>query len=295
MRRECKVEAKSERSVVVSGKTVEDAINNGLSMLGVRRDQVDVEIITEGSRGVLGFGAEHARVKLAVKVPAAPPVAETPPPPPPRREGPRFRERRPAREPRPVEEPGRAEEPRRAEEVTVAEGPRPAADARETRVEPGEGTPEAVGQEVLGDLLRLMGVRAEVETYLGEDLADEGQPAPIVLNITGEDLGILIGRRGETLRALQYLVRLMVSHRVKHWTNLVVDVESYLARRRHALESLANRVADQAVRSGRAQALEPMPPYERRLVHIALRKHPRVTTQSVGEGERRKVTIVPKK
>jgi len=140
-----------------------------------------------------------------------------------------------------------------------------------------------------------MGVRAAVEAYVGEDLADEGQPAPIVLNITGEDLGILIGRRGETLRALQYLVRLMVSHRVKHWTNLVVDVESYLARRRHALESLANRVADQAIRSGRTQALEPMPPYERRLVHIALRKNPRVTTQSVGEGERRKVTIVPKK
>lgn len=282
------MEAKSERSVVVSGKTVEDAINNGLAMLGVRRDQVDVEIITEGSRGVLGFGAEHARVRLAVKVPAAPPVAETPPSPP-KREGPRFRERRPAREPR------HAEEVRQVEEVSVAEEPRPAADVRETRIEPGEGTPEAVGQEVLDELLRLMGVRASVDTYLGEDLADEGQPAPIVLNITGEDLGILIGRRGETLRALQYLVRLMVSHRVKHWTNLVVDVESYLARRRNALESLANRVADQAIRSGRTQALEPMPPYERRLVHIALRKHPRVTTQSVGEGERRKVTIVPKK
>jgi spoIIIJ-associated protein len=138
-------------------------------------------------------------------------------------------------------------------------------------------------------------VRASVESYLGEELADEGGPPPIVLNITGEDLGILIGRRGETLRALQYLVRLMVSHRVKHWTNVVVDVESYLARRRHALESLANRVAEQAIRSGRTQSLEPMPPYERRLVHIALRKHPRVTTQSVGEGERRKVTIVPKK
>ncbi|NLF10658.1 MAG: KH domain-containing protein [Anaerolineaceae bacterium] len=282
------MEAKSERSVVVSGKTVEDAINNGLAMLGVRRDQVDVEIITEGSRGVLGFGAEHARVRLAVKVPAAPPVAETPPSPP-KREGPRFRERRPAREPR------HAEEVRQVEEVSVAEEARPAADVRETRIEPGEGTPEAVGREVLDELLRLMGVHASVDTYLGEDLADEGQPAPIVLNITGEDLGILIGRRGETLRALQYLVRLMVSHRVKHWTNLVVDVESYLARRRNALESLANRVADQAIRSGRTQALEPMPPYERRLVHIALRKHPRVTTQSVGEGERRKVTIVPKK
>jgi spoIIIJ-associated protein len=281
------VEARSERSVVVSGKTVEDAINNGLAMLGVRRDQVDVEIITEGSRGVLGFGAEHARVRLAVKGAAPAPAAEPPAPPmPARREGPRFRDRRPAREPRLEREIKHVEEARPAEE------PRPAA---VVGLEPGEGTPEGVGKEVLGELLRLIGVHAAVEAYVSEELADEGQPAPIVLNITGEDLGILIGRRGETLRALQYLLRLMVSHRVKHWTNLVVDVESYLSRRRHALESLAHRVADQAVRSGRTQSLEPMPPYERRLVHIALRKHPRVTTQSVGEGERRKVTIVPKK
>jgi spoIIIJ-associated protein len=140
-----------------------------------------------------------------------------------------------------------------------------------------------------------MGIRATVETQLGYELADEDEEPPVVLNITGEDLGILIGRRGETLRALQYLVRLMVSHRLKHWTNLVVDVESYLIRRRQSLESLANRMAEQAVRTGRIQALEPMPAYERRLVHIALRKNPKVTTQSIGEGERRKVTVVPKK
>jgi spoIIIJ-associated protein len=158
--------------------------------------------------------------------------------------------------------------------------------------ETGEPTPEQVGREVLAELLRLMGIRASVESQLGYELADEDQTPPIVLNITGDDLGILIGRRGETLRALQYLVRLMVSHRLKHWTNLVVDVESYLVRRRHALESLALRVAEQVIRSGRSQALEPMPAYERRLVHIALRKHPKVTTRSVGEGERRKVTII---
>jgi spoIIIJ-associated protein len=151
-----------------------------------------------------------------------------------------------------------------------------------------------VGQDVLTEILRLMGVRASVETTLGHELADEGQPPPIVLNITGEDLGILIGRRGDTLRALQYLVRLMVSHRLKHWTNLVVDVESYVVRRRRTLESLAQRMADQAVRSGRTQALEPMPAYERRIIHVTLRKNPDVTTQSVGEGERRKVTIIPK-
>ena len=231
-------------------------------MLGVRRDQVDVEIITEGSRGVLGFGAENAQVKLLVKLPPAPP----PPAP-------------PAPEPEPAE---RVAEP-------------PAAPVREPEPATGDETPEQVGREILAELLRLMNIHASVESMLGYELADEGEPPPPVLNITGEDLGILIGRRGETLRALQYLVRLMVSHRLKHWTNLVVDVESYVIRRRRALESLALRVADQVVRTGRTQSLEPMPAFERRIVHIALRKHPKVTTQSVGEGERRKVTIVPQR
>jgi spoIIIJ-associated protein len=227
-------------------------------MLGVSRDQVDVEIISEGSRGVLGFGAENAQVRLLVK---PPPKPEPEPPP-------------PAPEPAPEPEP-----------------PAPAPSAPE---EPEKPTAEQVGREVLTEVLRLMGIRAAVEAQLGYELADEDEEPPVVLNITGDDLGILIGRRGETLRALQYLVRLMVSHRLKHWTNLVVDVENYLVRRRNALESLALRVAEQVVQSGRSQALEPMPPYERRLVHIALRKHPKVATHSVGEGEKRKVTIIPK-
>jgi len=251
------------RNVVASGKTVDEAIRNGLQMLGVRRDEVDVEVITEGSRGVLGFGAENARVRLLIKAPPKP-------------------------------EPVRRA-PERAPEPSKATAPAPApAPAAEPQPEGEESTPEEVGREVLSEVLRLMGIRAAVETQLGYELADEGEEPPVVLNITGEDLGILIGRRGETLRALQYLVRLMVSHRLKHWTNLVVDVENYLVRRRRSLESLANRVADQAVRTGRIQALEPMPAYERRLVHIALRKNPKVTTQSIGEGERRKVTVVPK-
>jgi spoIIIJ-associated protein len=254
------VEARSERrNVVASGKTVEDAIANGLAMLNVRRDEVDIEIITEGSRGVLGFGAENAQVKLLVNLPSIP-------------------------EPKP-------EPPQAVAEPPSAPAPAP---APEPEGETGEQTPEQVGREVLAELLGLMGIRASVESAMGYELADEGQPAPIVLNITGEDLGILIGRRGETLRALQYLVRLMVSHRVKHWTNLIVDVENYVVRRQRSLESLALRVAEQVARTGRSQALEPMPPYERRVVHVALRKHPEVATQSVGEGERRKVTIIPK-
>lgn len=235
---------------------MDEAIRHGLQMLGVRRDEVDIEVITEGSRGVLGFGAENAQVRLLIKAPPKPKPVQ------------------PAVEPVKVIVPAPIQEPE-------AEGEEP--------------TPAQVGSEVLNEILRLMGIRATVEAQLGYELADEDEDPPVVLNITGEDLGILIGRRGETLRALQYLVRLMASHRLKHWSNLVVDVENYLIRRRRSLESLANRVADQAVRTGRIQAMEPMPAYERRLVHIALRKNPNVTTQSIGEGERRKVTIVPKR
>jgi spoIIIJ-associated protein len=181
--------------------------------------------------------------------------------------------------------------PRAEPRATVAEPPKPAVQPEPEADDQAAGQ---VGQEVLSELLQRMNVRASVEVIPGYELADEGQPPPIVLNITGEDLGILIGRRGDTLRALQYLVRLMVSHRLKHWTNLIIDVENYVIRRRHALEGLAQRVAEQVARSGRMQALEPMPSYERRVIHMTLRHHPSVTTKSVGEGERRKVTIVPK-
>jgi len=244
---------------------VEDAIANGLAMLGVRRDQVDVEVITEGSRGVLGFGAENAQVRLLVK-PTPPPKPAAPPPSPVPHVEPETEETEP--EALPAPEPGSATD---------------------------EVTPERLGQEFLSDMLKLMGIQASVESLLGYELAEEGQEPPTVLNITGDDLGILIGRRGETLRALQYMVRLMVSHRLKRWTDLMVDVEHYRVRRRQALENLASRVAERVAQTGRTQALEPMPPYERRLVHIALRSHPHVTTRSVGEGERRKVTVVPKK
>ena len=252
------------RSVVASGKTVEDAIDNGLAMLQVRREQVDIEVITPGSRGVLGFGAENARVKLLVKLPPEP-----------------------KREPEPEPEP----EPELEAEPAVT-APEPVVEQPEA--ESDEETAGKIGHEILSELLRRMSIQASVEIMLGYELADEGEPPPVVLNITGEDLGILIGRRGDTLRALQYLVRLMVSHRLKHWTNLVVDVENYVVRRRRTLESLAQRVAEQVARSGRTQALEPMSPYERRVIHVSLRNHPDVTTQSVGEGERRKVTIIPK-
>ena len=290
MLEEPQVEPRGKRSVVASGKTVEDAITNGLAMLGVRRDQVDIDIIHTGSRGLLGIGAEDARVQLVIKAPPPPVVKPAPPatvmPESPRTVAPLRPEPAPSAEPaerHPATlRPEQAPRPEPA--VLVAEpGPVATGDAAET------------GREILSQLLKSMGFHATVDASIGDELADEGEEPPIVLNIRGEDLGILIGRRGETLAALQYLVRLMVSHRVKHWSDLIVDVESYRARRRRALETLAARVAERVIASGHTQALEPMPAYERRVVHMALRNHPLVTTHSVGVGDKRKVTIILKK
>ncbi|MBN1138167.1 MAG: Jag N-terminal domain-containing protein [Anaerolineae bacterium] len=282
------MEPRGRRSVVASGKTVEDAIVNGLTMLGARRDQVDIEVLHPGSRGLLGIGAENARVQLVVK---APPLASAQSP----RQAPV--ERSPAPESAGGHAAPEPEAPERVAPKVVT--PEPLAATRAAPESATSDVPSAeagqVGREILADLLTRMGFQVKVEATIRRDLGDEGQPPPLVLNIRGEDLGILIGRRGETLSDLQYLVRLIVSHRMKHWTDLVVDVESYRSRRRRALESLATRVAERVAASGRLQALEPMPAYERRVVHVTLRNHPLVTTQSVGVGEKRKVTIVPRK
>ncbi len=162
--------------------------------------------------------------------------------------------------------------------------------------------PEDVGKDVLGHLLKGMGLRATIEVghgTLAEDEIDaEGDtPAepPIILNITGNDLSLLIGRKGETLTALQMMTRLITSHKVGRNISIVVDVEHYKARREESLRNLALRLAEQVQVKGRTVALEPMPPNERRIIHIALRDHEGVTTQSVGIGDARKVTIIPKK
>jgi spoIIIJ-associated protein len=124
------------------------------------------------------------------------------------------------------------------------------------------------------------------------DEQDEEEGPPLVLDIRGDDLGVLIGRRGETLSALQYLTRLIVSSQAHRGVNLVVDVEGYKARREQQLRQLALRIAERVASTRKPIALEPMPAYERRIVHLTLRDHPVVTTESVGRDEDRKVTII---
>jgi len=120
-------------------------------------------------------------------------------------------------------------------------------------------------------------------------------PTPLALDIQGEDTGLLIGRRGETLSALQFLVNFMVSHRLKNRVSIMVDVEGYRQRRQESLQALALRIAERVKTSRRTFILEPMDPSDRRIIHLALAEHPDVTTQSMGEGNHRKVTILPKK
>jgi spoIIIJ-associated protein len=152
-----------------------------------------------------------------------------------------------------------------------------------------------VAKEVLERLLGLLGVSATV-TSLPGFLVEEVAPASpsITLNVEGEDLGILIGRRGQTLSSLQYLVRLIVGHQTKTWLPIVIDVEGYKQRRCNALQSLAWRIAEQVKTTKRAFALEPMPAFDRRIIHLTLATHPDVYTESSGEGEARRVVVLPK-
>ena len=147
-----------------------------------------------------------------------------------------------------------------------------------------------VTEEVLEGLIKAMGLTASVSVTQSPT-----SELPVVLNIEGDDLGILIGRRGQTLGALQYIVRLIVAERLKMWVPINVDVAGYKKRRYESLENLALRMAEQVKRNRRLITLEPMPADERRIIHLALADHPDVTTQSMGEGETRKVAILLKK
>jgi len=148
-----------------------------------------------------------------------------------------------------------------------------------------------VAKEVLESLLGGMAIEARVSLRLLD--SPEGSN-PIALDITGQNLGILIGRRGETLRALQFITRLIVNRRLHQWAEIIVDVEGYKKRRERSLTQLARRMADRAILLRQAVSLEPMPPHERRIIHLALRDHEKVTTESAGEGDSRKVVIFPK-
>ena len=149
-----------------------------------------------------------------------------------------------------------------------------------------DSRPAEVAEEVLEKLLAMMEVSASV---------DQVDSDPVTINVSGDDLGILIGRRGQTLACLQYIVRLMVSHQTQEWEPVVIDVEGYKQRRYETLQALAYRVADQVKARGMPFTMEPMLPYERRIIHLALADSADVITRSTGEGEERKVVVAPRR
>jgi spoIIIJ-associated protein len=164
------------------------------------------------------------------------------------------------------------------------------------RVEPLASAPanmDDMAREVLETLLARMGVTASVDCQ-SKPPVGEGAGEVITLDVSGDDLGILIGRRGQTLSALQYVVRLILAHQTQARVPIVIDVEGYKQRRYEALQALAQRMAEQVKSKGRPFTLEPMLAYERRIIHLALADDPDVTTESVGEGETRKVVIMPR-
>lgn len=274
-----------EKSGEFRGKTVEAAISAGLAALRLSREEVEVEIVRPGSRGVLGIGAEDAIVRLTAAHPA-----KTEPKPAPRPE-PRHEPESPPSQP--------------ATDVRPEPRPSPAPKVAPKPVDVQPVTPPAVGEkaiaaaqkgkELLGELLERMNLRARVEIVPQSDAESDDDERSLVLNIVGDDLGVLIGRQNETLSALEFVTRLMVNQQTRTRTSFTVDVNGYRAKRAESLRRLALRMAEQAEQTGRTVSLEPMPPAERRIVHLALRNHPTVGTQSVGEGDRRKVTLIPRK
>jgi spoIIIJ-associated protein len=244
--------------------TINEAIEKGLSELELPRESVVIEILDEGSRGLFGLGAHQARVRLIVKQE----VTED------------FEQ-----------------------ELSLPETDLPLSDITEDQQPimpvriPAANTKEEihlhVAQETVSELLGKMHIQAQVTASYGE-IDDIRGIRAIQVDITGKDLSVLIGKRSETLNAFQYISRLIVSKELGENVTLVIDVEGYRSRRERQLRQLAHRMAEQAVKTDRKQTLEPMPPNERRIIHMELREDANVTTESIGEEPHRKVTIIPK-
>ncbi len=296
----------------VSARTIEEAISQGLEHLGVSISDVKVDVIEEGSKGLFGLlGSRPAKVRLTLTDDDQPVenvahsiLADA------------MGDEEPKQQPKPQEKaaakaektekpakPAKAKKEAAEDEETEKPAPKAkkprepkAAKAPKEPVEQKEIVPAeqadretAAGraQEFLQELTQLMGVNVSVAVATDE----EGN---VRVNMDGDTLGILIGRRGETLDALQYLTSLRVNRGQSDYTRVTLDTEGYRAKREEALVRLANRMANRAQKTGRKVSLEPMNPYERRILHSALQDHPSVTTHSEGEEPNRHVVITLK-
>jgi spoIIIJ-associated protein len=240
-------------SVEVSARTVDEAIDIALEDLGLKRSQVEIEVLTPGKPGLFGLGGEQARVRVTALVETA---------------------RRPSED----------EEEALPQEVLGERVEIKSLDAEEVQS----------AHLFLRELLTLMEIAADVTVREPETAADGLGRATAVLDVEGDDLGLLIGRRGSTLAALQYFVNVLVTRKLGSRVLVTVDVEHYHRRREETLQGLARRMADRVRQSRRPITLEPMPAGERRIIHIALADDHSVVTASTGYGDGRKVVIKPR-
>ena len=209
------------KTIEMTAKTPEEAIEIALKELDVDRSEVEIDVVSKGKSGILGIGGEPARVRVTV-----------------------------------------LEKPPDVVRVTT---------------------------DILQNLIAKMGVSVVVNLKHAER-EDVGGP---VFDIDGDDSGLLIGRRGETLRSLQFMVALLAGRQLDDRVRIFLDVAGYQQRRYESLENLARRVAQQVANTGRPFTLEPMPPNERRVVHMALAEYPGVSTASTGFGDERKIVVEP--
>ena len=311
-----------------SARTIQEAIDQGLEELGVAISDVTVDVLEEGSKGLFGlFGSRPAKVRITMKdeedtddvarailadamepeeTKARKEKAEKPAPKAEKAEKEEKAEKaapKPRKPKAPKEEAVKAEdakedapkakaEPKKESKPRAPKAPKAPKEPKEVKeIVPAEqadrATAAGCAQEFLQEVTKLMGVNVSVAVKNDE----EGN---VRVNMEGDTLGILIGRRGETLDALQYLTSLQVNKGQDDYTRVTLDTEGYRAKREEALVRLANRMANRAQKTGRKVSLEPMNPYERRILHSALQDHPAVTTHSEGEEPNRHVVITLK-
>ncbi len=241
----------------VMGSSVEEAVESGLDQLGLPRDAVNVEVLDEGQNSFLGIGGRQVRVRLSLL------------------------EEELKKEPKKEQK----KEPN-VEKASILD------QIDEENMDEIE-IAKIRAHAIVDKLIDSVKVNAKISTRILEP-DDDHDRSTILIELTGKDLSILIGRRAETLNALQYITSLVLNQQMGKWMPLMIDVQGYRFRRERQLRQMARRLADQVIQTGRKQVLEPMPANERRLIHLELRYHPFVTTESVGEEPNRRTTILLK-
>ena len=259
-------------SIRVSAKTVDDAITEAMIQLGVTSDRLEYEVIEKGSSGFLGIGMKQAVIEARRKHEPEPEVVEE----------------EPVEEVR--EEKEESVEPVKEEASVVEKKEEKPAEEQNKARELAEVQPQTVEavKTFLADTMKAMNMEVEIETSIDEDGA-------LCADLRGEHMGILIGKRGQTLDSLQYLANRVANKHQDGYVRVKLDTENYRARREETLKHLAKNIAHKVKRNRRPVALEPMNPYERRIIHSALQSDPYVTTHSEGEEPYRKVVITLKR